>query len=34
LISNEVAPEDAPEAMRQWAENPGKVFRILVKMKR
>jgi 2-desacetyl-2-hydroxyethyl bacteriochlorophyllide A dehydrogenase len=30
LISNEVAPEDAPEAMRQWAENPGKVFRILV----
>ena len=34
LISNEVAPENAPEAMRQWAENPGKVFRILVKMKR
>ena len=34
LISNEVTPEDAPEAMRQWAENPGKVFRILVKMKR
>ena len=34
LISNEVAPEDAPEAMRQWSENPGKVFRILVKMKR
>ena len=30
LISNEVAPEDAPEAMRQWSENPGKVFRILV----
>jgi threonine dehydrogenase-like Zn-dependent dehydrogenase len=34
LISNEVAPEDAPEAMRQWSENPGKVFRILVKMKK
>ena len=31
LISNEVAPEGAPEAMRQWAEAPGKVFRILVK---
>ena len=30
LISNEVALEDAPEAMRQWSENPGKVFRILV----
>ena len=30
LISNEVTPEDAPEAMRQWSENPGKVFRILV----
>ena len=31
LISNEVAPEGALEAMRQWAEAPGKVFRILVK---
>ena len=31
LISNEVSPEGAPEAMQQWAENPGKVFRILVK---
>ena len=31
LISNEVAPEGAPEAMQQWAEAPGKVFRILVK---
>ena len=31
LISNEVTPEDAPQAMQQWAETPGKVFRILVK---
>ena len=31
LISNEVSPEGAPEAMQQWTENPGKVFRILVK---
>ena len=31
LISNEVSPEGAPEAMQQWAENPGTVFRILVK---
>ena len=31
LISNEVSPEGAPEAMQQWAEDPGKVFRILVK---
>jgi 2-desacetyl-2-hydroxyethyl bacteriochlorophyllide A dehydrogenase len=31
LISAEVTPEKAPEAMQQWAENPGKVFRILVK---
>ena len=30
LISNVVKPEDAPEATSQWAENPGKVFRILV----
>ena len=31
LISNVVAPEGAPEAMQQWSEAPGKVFRILVK---
>ena len=31
LISNEVTPEDAPKAMQQWSEQPGKVFRILVK---
>ena len=31
LISREVTPEEAPEAMQQWADNPGKVFRILVK---
>lgn len=31
LISKEVSSEEAPEAMRQWAENPGKVFRILVR---
>ena len=31
LISNEVSPEQAPWAIQQWAENPGKVFRILVK---
>ena len=30
LISREVTPEEAPEAMQQWTENPGKVFRILV----
>ena len=30
LISNDVAPEEAPAAMEQWAENPGRVFRILV----
>ncbi|SEN14400.1 2-desacetyl-2-hydroxyethyl bacteriochlorophyllide A dehydrogenase [Prevotella sp. ne3005] len=30
LISKEVKPEDAETAMNQWAENPGKVFRILV----
>ena len=30
LISNEVKPEAALEAMQQWAANPGKVFRILV----
>ena len=31
LISGEVEPEGALTAMQQWAENPGKVFRILVK---
>ena len=31
LISCEVTPEEAPEAMQQWTENPGKVFRILVR---
>ena len=30
LISGDVPPEDALEAMQQWAANPGKVFRILV----
>ena len=30
LISNVVKPEDAPQAMKEWSENPGKVFRILV----
>lgn len=30
LISREVSLNDAPEAMRQWADSPGKVFRILV----
>jgi len=31
LISREVAPEEAADAMQQWADAPGKVFRILVK---
>jgi 2-desacetyl-2-hydroxyethyl bacteriochlorophyllide A dehydrogenase len=30
LISNVVTPENAEAAMKQWDENPGKVFRILV----
>jgi len=30
LISDVVTPEEAPEAMAKWNENPGKVFRILV----
>ena len=30
LISGDVPPEGAAEAMQQWADNPGKVFRILV----
>ena len=32
LISMETAPEDAEAAMQNWAENPGRVFRILVKI--
>ena len=30
LISRVVTPEEAPEAMQQWNDSPGKVFRILV----
>ena len=30
LISNEVKPEEALDAMQEWLANPGKVFRILV----
>ncbi|MCI5581795.1 MAG: zinc-binding alcohol dehydrogenase family protein [Phocaeicola plebeius] len=30
LISREVSPADAAAAMEQWADQPGKVFRILV----
>lgn len=30
LISREVTPADADAAMEQWADQPGKVFRILV----
>ncbi len=33
LISKVVAPEDAHAAMQEWAANPGKVFRILVRLK-
>lgn len=32
LISRIACPEDAADAMKEWADNPGKVFRILVKM--
>ena len=31
LVSMTVSPEDAESAMIRWAENPGKIFRILVK---
>ena len=31
LISGEVEPDAAGEALRKWSEDPGKVFRILVK---
>ncbi len=30
LISRVVKPEEAPQAMQQWADQPGRVFRILV----
>ena len=33
LISRVVQPEEAAEAMQQWADNPGKTFRILVEFK-
>ena len=32
FISAVVAPEEAQAAMKQWAANPGKVFRILVNL--
>jgi threonine dehydrogenase-like Zn-dependent dehydrogenase len=32
LITKVVKPEEAYDTMRWWSENPGKVFRILVKM--
>ena len=31
LISNEVVPEQAEDAMQQWMQAPAKVFRVLVK---
>jgi L-galactonate 5-dehydrogenase len=31
LISNEIGPDGAFDAMKEWVSNPGKVFRILVK---
>jgi threonine dehydrogenase-like Zn-dependent dehydrogenase len=31
LVSQIVEPEDAPEAMKKWAEAPGKVMKILVR---
>lgn len=30
FITKVVKPEDTPAAMKEWSENPGKVFRILV----
>jgi 2-desacetyl-2-hydroxyethyl bacteriochlorophyllide A dehydrogenase len=33
LITRDVSPEEAPETMQWWHENPGKVFRILVNFK-
>mgnify|MGYP002919704098 FL=1 len=32
LISKIAKPEDALEAMKEWAADPGRVFRILVEM--
>ena len=32
LISKDVTLEEAPEAMKWWDENPGKVFRVVVDM--
>lgn len=32
LITKVIAPEEALETMQWWSKNPGKVFRILVKM--
>ena len=32
LITKVAVPEDALEAMTEWAANPGKVFRILVQL--
>ncbi len=34
LISRVVTPEEAPAAMQQWSEQPGRVFRILVEMQK
>jgi threonine dehydrogenase-like Zn-dependent dehydrogenase len=31
LISKVVSPEEAPDAMREWSENTGKILKILVK---
>jgi len=31
LVSMEVSPDDAENAMKAWAENPGRIFRILVR---
>lgn len=30
FISKVVTPEETPDAMKDWSENPGKIFRILV----
>ncbi len=34
LITKDVTPETAPDAMRWWSQNPGKVFRIVVGLAR
>lgn len=31
LVSRVIVPEDADKALKEWSENPGKIFRILVK---